>query len=43
MGRRGRERVVHHLAWEHQREGYLRVFDELVGQRSVAPLADAGA
>jgi glycosyltransferase involved in cell wall biosynthesis len=43
MGRQGRERVVHHLAWEHQREGYLRVFDELVGHPSSAPLADAGA
>ena len=31
MGRRGRERVERHLAWEHQQVGYLRVFDELVG------------
>jgi glycosyltransferase involved in cell wall biosynthesis len=44
MGRRGRERVEEHLAWEHQRRGYLRVFDELVGRDRThadeAPLAD---
>ena len=33
MGRRGRRRVEDHLAWTHQRRGYLRVFDELVGRR----------
>jgi glycosyltransferase involved in cell wall biosynthesis len=43
MGRQGRERVVQHLAWEHQQEGYLSVFDELVGHVGAAPLADAGA
>ncbi len=44
MGRRGRARVVEHLAWEHQREGYVRVFDELVGHvPDRAPFADAGA
>jgi glycosyltransferase involved in cell wall biosynthesis len=44
MGRHGRARVVDHLAWEHQQEGYLRVFDELVGHvPDRAPLADAGA
>ena len=32
MGRRGRERVERHLAWEHQQVGYLEVFDELVGR-----------
>jgi glycosyltransferase involved in cell wall biosynthesis len=32
MGRRGRERVEQHLAWEHQRVGYLAVFDELSGR-----------
>jgi len=32
MGRRGRERVEKHLAWEHQQVGYLAVFDELVGR-----------
>ena len=43
MGRRGRERVVRHLAWEHQQEGYVRVFDELVGHAvDVAPHADTG-
>jgi glycosyltransferase involved in cell wall biosynthesis len=44
MGRHGRARVVDHLAWEHQQEGYLRVFDELVGHvPDRTPLADAGA
>jgi glycosyltransferase involved in cell wall biosynthesis len=42
MGLRGRERVVQHLAWGHQQEGYLGVFDELVGHVGTAPLADAG-
>lgn len=32
MGRRGRERVEQHLAWEHQRVGYVAVFDELSGR-----------
>jgi glycosyltransferase involved in cell wall biosynthesis len=32
MGRRGRERVVRELAWDHQRLGYLAVFDELTGR-----------
>lgn len=35
MGRLGRERVEKHLAWEHQRSGYVRVFDQLVGRTSV--------
>ena len=44
MGRVGRERIDQHLAWEHQQEGYLRVFDDLVGHVvDTAPLADAGA
>ena len=45
MGRRGRERVEQHLAWEHQQRGYLRVFDELAGRTTPADtlLADAGA
>lgn len=44
MGRQGRERVERHLAWEHQQEGYVRVFDELVGRTAdTARLADAGA
>ena len=44
MGRHGRERIDQHLAWEHQQEGYLRVFDDLVGHApDRAPLADAGA
>ncbi len=42
MGRRGRERVVQHLAWEHQQEGYLSVFDELVGHAASTP-AGTGA
>ena len=42
MGRTG-ARVEQHLAWEHQQEGYLRVFDDLVGHvADTAPLADAG-
>jgi len=32
MGSRARERVVSHLAWEHQRAAYLHVYDELVGR-----------
>ncbi|WP_230209034.1 glycosyltransferase [Nostocoides sp. HKS02] len=36
MGRRGRERVEQQLAWDHQRAGYLAVFDELAG-RAGAP------
>ncbi|KGN40614.1 glycosyltransferase family 4 protein [Knoellia aerolata] len=43
MGRLGRERVEQHLAWEHQRQGYLRVFDELVGRGTPAGVAEAGA
>ena len=30
MGRIGRERVVHELAWEHQQRAYLEVFEDLV-------------
>ena len=36
MGRRGRQRVEQYLAWDHQRAGYLAVFDELAG-RAGAP------
>jgi glycosyltransferase involved in cell wall biosynthesis len=44
MGRLGRERVEQQLSWEHQQDGYLHVFDELVGRTgAMAPLADAGA
>jgi glycosyltransferase involved in cell wall biosynthesis len=32
MGRYGRQRVEEHLAWGHQRIGYLAVFDELAGR-----------
>ena len=32
MGRRGRQRVVEELAWTHQRQGYVAVFDELTGR-----------
>ena len=43
MGRVGRERVEHELAWHHQQGGYLRVFDELIGRvPQSAPLADTG-
>jgi glycosyltransferase involved in cell wall biosynthesis len=38
MGRRGRERVERSLAWQHQRVGYLAVFDALTG-RTVPPVA----
>lgn len=41
MGRRGRERVEQSLAWEHQRVGYLAVFDALSGH--TAPGARATA
>ena len=34
MGREGRRRVESELAWEHQRPGYVRVFDELTGVAS---------
>lgn len=30
MGRRGRERVVRHLAWDHQAPTYVSVFDDLL-------------
>ena len=30
MGRIGRERVVHELAWEHQQRAYLEVFEDLL-------------
>jgi glycosyltransferase involved in cell wall biosynthesis len=43
MGRRGRERVERELAWEHQRIGYLAVFDELSGRRADVDLARAEA
>ena len=39
MGRRGRERVERELAWSHQRDGYLAVFDELAGRRQCAGTA----
>ncbi|HKX66718.1 MAG TPA: glycosyltransferase family 4 protein [Intrasporangium sp.] len=32
MGRRGRELVEEHLAWQHQQVGYLALYDELVGR-----------
>ncbi len=34
MGSRGRQRVEHELAWEHQAPSYLAVFDELTGPRA---------
>jgi glycosyltransferase involved in cell wall biosynthesis len=34
MGRFGRARVEETLAWSHQQEGYLRVYDELTGRRA---------
>jgi glycosyltransferase involved in cell wall biosynthesis len=37
MGRRGRERVERELAWTHQKNGYLAVFDELTGRLSSPP------
>jgi glycosyltransferase involved in cell wall biosynthesis len=45
MGRLGRERVEQHLAWEHQRVGYLAVFDELSGRSSSrsAPVVEVAA
>lgn len=42
MGRRGRERVEQELAWVHQQNAYLAVFDELVvrlpSQRTPSPV-----
>jgi len=42
MGRLGRERVEQDLAWEHQRNAYLALFDELVDRapngRTAPPL-----
>ena len=38
MGQRGRERVEQELAWRHQRDGYVAVFDDLT-HRAVAPQA----
>jgi glycosyltransferase involved in cell wall biosynthesis len=42
MGRRGRERVEQELAWVHQQNAYLAVFDELVirvpSQRAPSPV-----
>ena len=35
MGQRGRERVEQELAWKHQRDGYVAVFDDLT-HRAVA-------
>jgi hypothetical protein len=32
MGRRGRELVEQHLAWQHQQVGYLAIYDGLVGR-----------
>ncbi|MBB2890146.1 glycosyltransferase [Flexivirga oryzae] len=33
MGKKGRERIERELAWQHQRTGYVNVFDELTGRR----------
>ena len=38
MGRRGRKRVEEELAWKHQRDGYVAVFDDLT-HHAVAPQA----
>ena len=40
MGRRGRERVEQKLAWIHQKQAYVAVFDELVGRKTVVPATD---
>ncbi|WP_270886153.1 glycosyltransferase family 4 protein [Pedococcus sp. 5OH_020] len=40
MGGRGRRRVEQELAWEHQRVGYLAVFDELSGRDGAAAPSD---
>lgn len=41
MGRYGRERVETQLAWEHQRGGYLAVFDDLSGRTRSASAGPA--
>lgn len=43
MGRLGRERVEQHLAWEHQEDGYVSVFDDLVGRRGAGTGLTAGS
>ena len=43
MGRYGRERVETQLAWEHQRGGYLAVFDDLSGRGTSAQVTPAPA
>jgi len=35
MGARGRQRVVDSLAWSHQQQRYIEVFDSLVGRTTV--------
>jgi glycosyltransferase involved in cell wall biosynthesis len=42
MGRLGRARVVDTLAWSHQQEAYVRVYDELTG-RATARVGDEAA
>ena len=34
MGKLGRERVEHELAWTHQRKAYVGVYDQLTGHVS---------
>ncbi len=47
MGRRGRERIEHKLAWAHQQKAYLAVFEELVDDApvpaSASPVEPAGS
>jgi glycosyltransferase involved in cell wall biosynthesis len=40
MGRQGRQRVEEQLAWAHQQQAYLAVFDELT-HRAPAPIASS--
>jgi glycosyltransferase involved in cell wall biosynthesis len=42
MGRYGRERVETRLAWDHQRAGYLAVFDDLTGRLPTPGAAGQG-
>ena len=42
MGRRGRERVEQQLAWSHQQQAYLAVFDELTDRTAVSTAPSGG-
>jgi glycosyltransferase involved in cell wall biosynthesis len=37
MGRQGRRRIEEELAWSHQRDAYVDVYDSLVGRTRTSP------